>query len=421
VLSGPWLTSLVARGIARFSRRAPTLLAARRLQDNPAAAFRAISGVTLAVFVGTVFSGLAASILAAPGVGDSDLAPGVVAAVPRADSAVPPSVPNEDVTEAPPAASLPGSAAIPRFPELDPARTAELVDELAAVPGVRDVVEIYAVPDDPALVDALLRSGTGATDTPVLVSCADAVALGVGACPAGGEGDRAGGGVDGGDGGVGSGHVSGAGDGRGATVVNVGPDRVDPTGVVSPMSARELAGMPVVTVAAVTDGSTNAVERARTRLELGIPGAPALTGPDIDAEGMREFRTLQRVSDVGLSMTLVIAGCSLAVAVAGAIVERRQPFALLRLTGTRLSDLRRIVLAEAAAPLLMVAAASVALGLVVAALVLATGSTDTRPFVLPGLGYWLSLVGGLALALLVVLATMPLLNRLTTLDSARFE
>jgi hypothetical protein len=41
--------------------------------------------------------------------------------------------------------------------------------------------------------------------------------------------------------------------------------------------------------------------------------------------------------------------------------------------------------------------------------------------VVPGAGYWLALVGGLTLALLVVLATLPLLTRLTALDSARFE
>ena len=43
--------------------RAPSLLAARRLEDNPSAGFRAISGIVIAVFVGTVFSGIAASIL----------------------------------------------------------------------------------------------------------------------------------------------------------------------------------------------------------------------------------------------------------------------------------------------------------------------------------------------------------------------
>jgi len=109
------------------------------------------------------------------------------------------------------------------------------------------------------------------------------------------------------------------------------------------------------------------------------------------------------------------------VAMAGAIVERRQPFALLRLAGTRLSDLRRVVLAEAVAPLLMVASASIGLGLAAAALVVAAGSGGEQSFVMPGLGYWLSLVGGLASALLVVVATLPLLDRLTAVDSTRFE
>jgi hypothetical protein len=113
-------------------------------------------------------------------------------------------------------------------------------------------------------------------------------------------------------------------------------------------------------------------------------------------------------------------GATPALRSAGTILERKRPFALLRLAGTRLSDLRRVVLAEAAAPLLVVAAASVGLGLLVACLALAAGGA-TRDFALPGPSYWLALVGGLGVALGVVLATLPLLNRLTALDSARFE
>ena len=51
----------------------------------------------------------------------------------------------------------------------------------------------------------------------------------------------------------------------------------------------------------------------------------------------------------------------------------------------------------------------------------AGGGGAPQHFVLPKLGFWLSLVGGLGVALLVVMATLPLLNRLTALDSARFE
>ena len=39
----------------------------------------------------------------------------------------------------------------------------------------------------------------------------------------------------------------------------------------------------------------------------------------------------------------------------------------------------------------------------------------------PDLGYFLTMVGGLALSELIVLAAMPLLNRITRPENARFE
>ena len=387
-LSGPWLTAVAARAIARLGRRTPSLLAARRLEDNPSAGFRAISGIVLAVFVGTVFAGLAASLLAAndnlPGNGDG-LARDVVAA------AMDPAPSDAPVTDGP-AAVAPGRAEPFRWTTLDPADATALVDDLGAVDGVERVITARAFPDDPALFEQLVRTGAELS-APVLVACTDVEALGP-ERPANCDG---------------------------ATALTVHGGDVDATGLVVPtLTADELARLPVVAVAAVTDGRTATIEQARTRLSLAMPGSPAVTQRDLDVASHREVDTLQRVSNVGLSVTLVIAGCSLAVAVAGAIVERRRPFALLRLAGTQLSDLRRVVLAEAAAPLLVVAAASVVLGLAVAYLALAAGGGN-RAFALPDLGYWLSLFGGLAAALLVVLATLPLLARLTDPDTARFE
>ncbi len=380
VLSGPWLTALVARGIARVGRRAPSLLAARRLEENPAAGFRAISGIIVAVFVGTVFSGIAASVIAHNDPQDAGLAADVVAARPREEP--PPPMPVDEPAPAEDARTRPPTV-------LAPDVAARLADDLAALPGVDEVVTVHALPDDPALRDALARTPAGFDPTAMLVSCADAAALGFDRC-------------------------------EGTTTVHVSPYRVTSDGITTPLSVADLAALPVTAMAAATDGTTDAVERARTVLEGSLPGARAITRADMDAELQQELRTQERVSNIALAVTLVIAGCSLAVAVAGAIVERRRSFAQLRLAGTRLSDLRRVVMAEAAAPLLMVAGASVALGLAVARLVLAA-SGGAQPFVVPGAGYWLALVGGLALALLVVLATLPLLTRLTALDSARFE
>jgi predicted lysophospholipase L1 biosynthesis ABC-type transport system permease subunit len=376
VLSGPWLTSVVGRGIARVGRRAPSLLAARRLQENPAAGFRAISGIIVAVFVGTVFSGIAASILANNDPQDAGLAADVVAAVPREDPL--PLMPGVDPQKAPPPPT-----------EVRPDVVAELEDDLAAVPGVDQVVTAHAVPDDRELRDALARTSAGFDPTTMLISCADAATLGFDRC-------------------------------EGTTTVNASGYRVTSDGVPTPLSVAEVEALPVTAMAAATDGSTEAVEQTRTILERGLPGAGGVTKADLEAESQEELRTEERVSNIALAVTLVIAGCSLAVAVAGAIVERRRSFAQLRLAGTRLSDLRRVVMAEAAAPLLMVAGASVALGLAVARLVLAA-SGGGQPFVVPGAGYWVALAGGLALALLVVLGTLPLLSRLTALDSARFE
>jgi hypothetical protein len=58
VVGGPWLTTQAARLLGRSVKGASALLAARRLADNPKAAFRTVSGLVLAVFLGTVVAGL---------------------------------------------------------------------------------------------------------------------------------------------------------------------------------------------------------------------------------------------------------------------------------------------------------------------------------------------------------------------------
>ncbi|MGQ5261582.1 FtsX-like permease family protein [Micromonospora sp. ZYX-F-536] len=64
VLAGPWLTMVGARVLARYASRPATLIAARRLADNPKAGFRAISGIMLALFVTSVAVGVITTIVA---------------------------------------------------------------------------------------------------------------------------------------------------------------------------------------------------------------------------------------------------------------------------------------------------------------------------------------------------------------------
>ena len=54
IIAGPWLTMAAARVMARRTSRPGTLIAARRLADDPRAAFRAVSGLVLALFITTV-------------------------------------------------------------------------------------------------------------------------------------------------------------------------------------------------------------------------------------------------------------------------------------------------------------------------------------------------------------------------------
>jgi hypothetical protein len=67
VIAGPWLTMLGSRLVVRRARRPATLIAARRLADNPQAGFCAISGLVLAIFVGTCATGIIATIVAYDG------------------------------------------------------------------------------------------------------------------------------------------------------------------------------------------------------------------------------------------------------------------------------------------------------------------------------------------------------------------
>jgi FtsX-like permease family len=63
VIAGPWLTMTGARILARRTRRPATLIAARRLADNPKAGFRSVSGLILALFVTTVATGAITTIV----------------------------------------------------------------------------------------------------------------------------------------------------------------------------------------------------------------------------------------------------------------------------------------------------------------------------------------------------------------------
>ncbi|MDD9371368.1 MAG: hypothetical protein PV358_14710 [Acidimicrobiales bacterium] len=353
VAAGPWFTVLVARVIGRRGRRASSLLAGRRLEDDPVSGFRTVSGLVLAVFVASVFSGVTPAVLAEAGDGDSTL--------------------------------VEGSALVAGVGGVTSAEAHAALDD-AIVAGADRGIVLYEDPDPgrPLADPALGRSETR------LAACADLAGMGITApCPDGGTAW-----VD-----------------TGLAALAVEP---------APYAAGDLLGLPAQLVVLETDGSAAVTDRARTAIVQALLfGAGTQNGAEQEAEADRQVVQLNRVVNLALALTLLIAGCSLAVAVASGIIERKRPFSLLRLAGMRLAELRRTALIEAAAPLLLIALASALLGLATSAVIVGVGGGLV--WELPSIGYWIGLGGGLALALGVAAATLPLLGRTTAPSTVRFE
>ena len=130
---------------------------------------------------------------------------------------------------------------------------------------------------------------------------------------------------------------------------------------------------------------------------------------------------VQRVLNIAVVLTLLVAGCSLAVAAGGSLVERRRPFSLLRLSGTPTRVLYKVVLLETLLPL---AAATVlaivtGYGMAVAAAVKVAPAGTAVPT--PSSSYYLTMGLGLLAALAMIGGTLPFLGRITRTDNARFE
>ncbi|MFF4810077.1 FtsX-like permease family protein [Micromonospora chersina] len=359
VVAGPWLTVAVGRLLVRVSRGSTGLLAGYRLAGDPAAAFRSISGLVLAVFLVTV-----ASVSTASGLARASADPATVR------------IPDGTVGE-----EFVGRDAVPV-----PAQAADrAVARLRATPGVTGVLD--------------LRTPTGGArnwsdDVRVVARCADLRATGLATC-------------------ADPGATVGL-DAYELTVGNLG----EPT---APVVRTDPDRLPLLAVLVTTTGDRATMERVRTVLAavVGPSGHLPFTTDELKGRNTAQADTINRLSDAVLLATLLIAGASLTVSVAGGLAERRRPFALLRLAGMRPGELRRMLLAETAAPLIATAALSVALGLVVAADAARAGG---MPWRLPEVGYWVALGAGLLVAVaLAVAATGPLLSRLTSLETARFE
>src|SRR6202030_2153493 len=173
VIAGPWLTMATARVMARRTSHPGALIAARRLADDPRAAFRAVSGLVLALFVTTV---------AVVTITTQDAKDVTRVATPAAAGVV---------TDQLAASGYFRSAQEPAAAGAGPAApAAPLAAQLRGIPGVLGVVVVRAVPGL-TIPGAFHNLGTfpGSPTVAVpagVVSCAQlATVAALGRCPAG--------------------------------------------------------------------------------------------------------------------------------------------------------------------------------------------------------------------------------------------
>jgi hypothetical protein len=380
-IAGPWLTMATARIMARRTSRPGTLIAARRLADDPRAAFRAVSGLVLALFITTV---------AVVGITTWD-----AKNLTRWGSAAEAKVLTDQL-----AGQQPGSAS--QAGAGPAASAAPLAAQLRGIPGVQGVLLVRA---DPGLtIPAAFHDLGGAGPVPAgVISCAQlATVPALGHCAAGATA------------------AAFPADGF------AGPlSGVDATGITWPAAnvpATRLDSHGVDAVNVATNGTVPAVEQARTVLENApaylADGTPSTVG-ELIAQSNSTNSGLQQLANTVILVSLPIAGCTLAAGIAAGLADRKRPFSLLRLTGARVATLRRVVALESAVPLL--AAAAVAIGAGFGATAMYASLEMQHPMVPPAAAYYLLTGGGILAALGIIAATFPLLKRITGPEVARNE
>jgi hypothetical protein len=398
VIAGPWLTMAGARSMARRTSRPSALIAGRRLADDPRAAFRAVSGLVLALFIMTV---AVAGITTQNAKENHPIGWASARSVLVDDLAGQPlSRHRGTVTNGRQSPTAPGPARTP----------APSLVRLSRIDGIESVITVRA--DGKSTLPRALLGGsvhgfpsayqeTGPVPAG-LVSCAQLDrASGLGRCPAG---------------------AAAVSFPKFLDAAPPGKSLATITWPAANVPVRQLGGLRLDSIDIATDGSRSAVEQARTELE-NANAYPSVNTPltlgEVTARITAASNAYQQLVDVVILASLPIAGCTLATGIAAGLADRKRPFSLLRLTGARLAMLRRVVALEGAVPLLAVAAVSIGVGFATSAMFAILQLQ--HPLVAPGVAYYLLVVAGIAASLAIIAATFPLLRRITGPEVARNE
>ena len=379
VVAGPWLTAAVARWCARVLNGASPLLATRRLADNPKAAFRAVRGLVLAVFLGTIAGTL----------------------IPVAQSLS--ATPNASALSNVLVDTFTGQKTSPSQEGLAPRAGAALLSELRAIGGAA-VYPLYSLPQ--AANPAYQGNYTAVVECPVPH---DLAAFG---------------------------HCA-----PGARAVQVNDQsQISSDNPLYSTQAFVDAGNPAYTgnptalplqAVLVKADDPATLERVRTFLAVHAPPQDS-AGPGAAATPPRTFGetvairsdraiVFQRLVYFAVALTILVAGCSLAVAIGGGLADRKRPFTLLRVSGTPVRTLYRVLLLEAVVPLAAATLVTAGLAYGMSVLAILRMAPPGTPVPLLSHVYFATMGAGLAIALIVIGVTLPLLNRMTGPDNVRFE
>ena len=392
VFAGPWLTALVGRVLGRIARGPSTLLAGRRLADDPRGSFGSIAGVIMAVFVASAFFTFVAYATAHAGDFDAPLRPGVVLAMPYGENSA-------DTVAA-------------RLPNVQGVRSVLAVSEGSLVDSRGSyALQAWVVPCEALMAAmAIPDASCGAARIHTIL-------------PPGSSME--------------SSYMAQAFDRDGGRLPPV-ELRVDPA-LVAPLvpNASTVQGLPdviidpsvfgdaaagffVTRLYVTTDGAAASGERVRAAVQAADPTAWVYI-PSGKVSSIPQFTEVARIVGLGLIGSLLLAGCSLAVATMTGLLERRREYTFLRAAGMPVARLRVLVLLQAGVPLVAISGFSALLGVVVAQAILRMATTSGSEVSLPDPSLLGVLGVSLAVAMAVVVATLPAVDGLTRPTSLRSE
>ena len=379
-LSGSWLTMQAARLVARTANGAAGLVAARRLADSPKAAFRAVGGLVLALFVGTAIAGVVPAVNSGLRLTHGGKLNDVLR-----------------VSFSPPSLGA-GEGLLPQ-------PSAEMLRRVRSYPGT-SALPVY-----------LYGPQAGYTACEGFYNCAPSVGI-----------------------------VNCRNIGRSFAFIVRCPPRAAAVqvqfGVFFITSNLLFTPLPLSTSPApagaggslrslrmgevlVMTSNPSTLEKVRTFMAAYTAAAGSSNVPETFGEASRTraaaYSEIETIALAVVAVTLVVAACSVAVSVGGGLMERKRPFTLLRVTGAQLRVLYRVVLLESVLPLTLTAVVAAAAGLVTAASIMRLLGPKIGSVTLPGQVYFLTLGCALAVSLALLVATLPLLRRITVPDEMRFE